>query len=329
MLTLADYLSRENKVKVFWDDDSMLETARSRFGLSLEGVTIVPNVFKYGLAQKLYATSKYDLIVYLSDGSIPASAARRNILHFQVPIGKTRSNPVSSRLYQAVVCNSAFTRQYLDPSLAKQASVIYPPVDLAEFKTSRKAKTVLTVGRFDSVYQAKKQEILIECWKKAAGQSWLEGWKFIIAGGLVRTDMVFFRRLEKLAHGFEIKLMPNVGFPELKRLYSEATIYWHAAGYGEKSPINMEHFGISTVEAIASGCVPVVYKGGGLPEIVESGLNGYLWTDPRELISVTAGIIRNIRNGEPQIRNSAEDVMRFGRDRFETEFRNLILRITS
>jgi len=39
--------------------------------------------------------------------------------------------------------------------------------------------------------------------------------------------------------------------------------------------VSLEHFGITTVEAMAAGCVPLVYDSGGQAEIVSSGYNGY------------------------------------------------------
>jgi len=37
-----------------------------------------------------------------------------------------------------------------------------------------------------------------------------------------------------------------------------------------------EAFGISVIEAMARGCIPVTFKKGGLPEIIDNGHNGYI-----------------------------------------------------
>ena len=49
----------------------------------------------------------------------------------------------------------------------------------------------------------------------------------------------------------------------------------------------MEHFGITTVEAMAHGCVPVVVRLGGQLEIVQDGVNGRLWGSLGELVAIT------------------------------------------
>jgi glycosyltransferase involved in cell wall biosynthesis len=51
------------------------------------------------------------------------------------------------------------------------------------------------------------------------------------------------------------KLWPNASFEELHSLRLKSKVYLHAMPY--------EHFGISIVEAMALGCVPVVHRSGG------------------------------------------------------------------
>ena len=84
-------------------------------------------------------------------------------------------------------------------------------------------------------------------------------------------------------------LHPNVEYGKLRQLYSQATLYWHATGYGENEahhPERFEHFGITPVEAMAAGCVPIVLGKGGLPEIVEHDKSGFLWNTLDELKAI-------------------------------------------
>jgi glycosyltransferase involved in cell wall biosynthesis len=78
-------------------------------------------------------------------------------------------------------------------------------------------------------------------------------------------------------------------------LYNTASIYWHATGIDADLNINpekAEHFGISVIEAMAAGCVPIVFAYGGPAEIVDSGLNGYCYRDINELRRITEKVIR-------------------------------------
>ena len=75
-------------------------------------------------------------------------------------------------------------------------------------------------------------------------------------------------------------------------------IYWHAAGFnskGTKEPIKLEHFGITTVEAMSAGCVPVVINQGGQIEIIGNSDSGFLWDKTEELINYSTRLI----NDEP------------------------------
>ena len=49
----------------------------------------------------------------------------------------------------------------------------------------------------------------------------------------------------------------------------------------------MEHFGIVIVEAMAAGCIPLVFNGGGVTEIVDHKENGYAWDSEKELLDFT------------------------------------------
>jgi glycosyltransferase involved in cell wall biosynthesis len=79
-------------------------------------------------------------------------------------------------------------------------------------------------------------------------------------------------------------------------LLQSAKIYWHATGFAEDEtthPERMEHFGITTVEAMAAGCVPVVINKGGHPEIIQHGVNGFLWNTREELKQYTTVLIQD------------------------------------
>ena len=77
-------------------------------------------------------------------------------------------------------------------------------------------------------------------------------------------------------------------------LYAQSSLYWHATGFGvdaERHPERLEHFGISTVEAMMYGVVPLVVPAGGQSEIVTDGVNGRHWTTVAELVGATRSLI--------------------------------------
>ncbi len=334
-LTLASHWAGlQHDVGIFWDDKDILKKAELRFRTDLSRVKVVRNIFRgRNILNKTRETRKYDLIFFLSDGSIPLSFARRNILHFQSPFphvrGKAAANKVKLRRYQAVVCNSQFTKQYIDGEFGVDSRVIYPPVAVDLFKPVKKEKVILTVGRFTAFSINKKQKEMVQFFRKMANSVPL--WEFRLVGGLLDQDRAYFDAVVKETEGVPAYVFPNDPFTQLQDHYGRAMIYWHAAGYGEDEAINpaaMEHFGITTVEAMAAGCIPIVYDGGGQREIVENGKNGFLWKTQTELMEKTKLIAGDVKLQESLRQNAINRARDFDEKKFCAAFDALLNRIT-
>jgi len=329
VFTLAGHWSKAHDISVFWNDSAICTKAQDRFRLHLEKVHVVPNIFQNEpLINKLFSSSQYDLIFFLSDGSIPMSGASHNILHFQVPFQKVSFPFWKSIKTQKIICNSKFTKDAIDPSVGSYADIIYPPVDVEKFALGKKEKTLLSVGRFSSFFQTKKQEVLIDIFSEGVKRGIFKDWRLILAGGLLPSDRHYFESLVLKSKGFSIELKPNVSFETLQKLYATATIYWHAAGFKETNPQFMEHFGIATVEAMASGCIPVVYNAGGQPEIVDQGKNGYLWNTKEECLKYTLEIIHSEKLRKSLQHEALEKAKIFSTANFCQKFDELLDQIT-
>ncbi|MBK8834419.1 MAG: glycosyltransferase [Anaerolineae bacterium] len=59
-----------------------------------------------------------------------------------------------------------------------------------------------------------------------------------------------------------------------------------------RSPDQAEHFGMSIVEAMSAGAVPVVFAEGGPAEIILPGKDGLVWRTRDALIENTLELIR-------------------------------------
>lgn len=243
-----------------------------------------------------FVSPLYSLLFWVSDGSLPTSFCKNTLIHLQFPFlhiaGKSFQNFLKAKTYTFVV-NSAFTKSFIDREFSITSRVVYPPIDTSQFNPGKKTDTIVYVGRFSNLTQHKGQEILIESFKNISQK--LPKWRLVLAGGTsVGTDPAAFSDLEKSATGFPIKFIINPDFNKLKRLFSESRIFWSASGYGvdqNKEPIKTEHFGITVVEAMAAGCVPIIVRAGGHPEIVDHGKNGFLWDKIEQLESLTLELI--------------------------------------
>lgn len=289
--SLAEDLTSLGKVEVFWPEKAILTQARERLGLSLKKIAINPDGWgelRKGWWRRLRFTRTYDRFFWVSDGSVPLIGAQKNYLHFQVPFrgeGISVRNKIKLSRFSQVIVNSNFTKETIDRSFKVKSLVVYPPVQANSFHFGRKKKVIAAVGRFSQHFMAKKQEVLIEVFKKLC-QGGLREWKLRLVGGVLLGDKGYLESLRKSALGYPIEFLTNLPFSQLVEILAEASIFWHAAGYGENTrehPERMEHFGIAPLEAQASGCIPLVFAGGGLVEIVEDGKNGFLWKTKEEL----------------------------------------------
>lgn len=329
VLTLASFLSQKEKIEIFWDDQS-IKAPLSRFlKIDLSKTKFKKNIFAQKTYKKALDTRQYDLIFVLSDGSIPLSLAKRNILHFQVPFILPKPNystKLKLRNYQNIISNSQFTKKYIDTSFQVDSKVIYPPVDIKSFVPSKKENIIVSVGRFSATQlHPKKQEVLIEVFKELYKND--SSWKLILVGQAKKEDQKYLRNLKKTSAGFAIRILENLNSDKLREVYSKAAIYWHATGFGEdeiKSPQKMEHFGISTVEASASGAVPIVIGLGGQREIVDHNKTGLLWTTKTQLLEETLSLIANKEKMKKLSDNALKNSKRFSQEIFFKEYEKII-----
>jgi glycosyltransferase involved in cell wall biosynthesis len=335
VLTVAKFLTQSGyQVSLAWPSQKILESATFRFGLDLKNITADFGAFELfkssgQLLKKIEVTKKYDLVFFLSDGSIPFLFGKKNIIHFQVPFKKIINprnlNFVKFKLINKFVYNSKFTQGVLEKNLPKKGVVIYPPIDTKGFKPNKaKENIILAVGRFDSPSHAKRQDILIEAFGKL-NQETNGKYKLILAGGLRGSDRELLS-LKSRARNLPIEFKVSPSFKELVSLYAKAKIFWHAAGFSvneQENPDKVEHFGMTTVEAMSAGCVPIVCNKGGQKEIIEFG-TGYLWNTIPELVNQTLQIIKSPDLVKEISKNAIKRSKGFGLKTFEESLKKIV-----
>jgi len=226
--------------------------------------------------------------------------------------------------YQVKTAISDFSQRWARRRWGIDCEVVHPPVN-TRFQVSEKTQKILSVGRFaiKTDGHSKNQRETLETFRQME-QNGLMGWQYFCVGGLANTPEhhAYFAELSQAASA-NSKLIANITRGELKKLYEQSAIFWHAAGYGEDdsvNPIFVEHFGISTVEAMAAGCVPVIINKGGQRELVQHGVNGFHWETLAELKHYTEMLIRN-----PDLRTTMSEAARaratfFSREAFARKF---------
>ncbi len=308
-------------VDIQWKSAGIIEMSEKRFGLELEGVNVVSDV-KRG--------DGYDLCFWVSDGSIPALRARKNYIHFQVPFhdvnGRSLINKMKLFRVSRVICNSGFTKKVIDKEFGVDSLVIYPPVDVSAIKSRRKENIILSVGRFSRLMQSKHQDVLIKVFRKIYDKGYRD-WKLILAGGAEVGDGGFTSELKKLSEGYPVEIVKSPSLKMLKDLYGKSRIFWSASGFGENENLNpekVEHFGITVIEGMAAGCVPVAYGVGGHKETIEEGKNGYLWMGENDLLKKTLSLVKDKTHLRKVSHECISNSKKFSYDKFKENVEKII-----
>lgn len=274
---------------------------------------------------KLQWTKKFDVLYYATDGSLFFSLAKKNILHIQIPFTNLLWKPLD-RLkllnWQIKNTNSHFTKRVIEKSwFTKINYVHYPVIVNPQPQAKNKKKIILNVGRFFSHLHSKRQDVLVDIFAKLNAKDWT----LVLAGSV--EDEFYLQTVKDRAQGLNVKIMTGISRANLIELYKEASIYWHATGYGideANEPAKCEHFGISTVEAMSFGVAPIVINKGGQKEILSGLLKKWLWNDQEECVALTKQLISNDRQLNRVANIALKRAEEFSEKKFESTLWKMI-----
>ena len=288
------------EVNIFWDKN-LTKEIKNRFNLRcIDTSKYLLNIFKkkpstLRTLQTLKTLKTFDYFFYVTDGSYFFSGAKNNFVFCMVPDKKLYNLNLLNRLKlwnYKFISNSPFTTKSLN-KLGINPITITPYIEnkiISNNKNkTKKEKIILSVGRFFPHLHSKRQDLAIKTFLQLKSQSKeFSDYKLILAGGLMKEDQKYFNQLKSLAkNDSSIKFKPNIKLYELYKLYKLSNYFWHFAGYGvdeEKNPEQVEHFGITPLEAMASGCLTFCYSAGGPKELIVDGENGFLFSNEHQLI---------------------------------------------
>lgn len=334
VLSFALGLIREEYVvELAWPTRTEITLAQKRFGLNLSKLRLNPEAYalfsrRSSIPDRRSFTRNYDLIFWVSDGSLPFLFSRNNLVHLQVPFKKLGGNPFLNSLktynIHKFVYNSEFTKSVHEKHLPKSKGfVLYPPIDVENFLPGKKENLIVSVARFDSPSHSKRHDILIEAFRILSAKN--RDYKLLLVGGLSGPESILEKYLQA-AKGLSVEFIINPSFEKLKGLYAKSRFFWHAAGFTideTMDPEKVEHFGMTTVEAMASGAVPVVIAKGGQKEIITPD-SGFLCQDEREIAETTLNLINNPDKLKRMSQNSVGRSKTFSIDNFFEKIKELI-----
>ncbi len=205
--------------------------------------------------------------------------------------------------YDRILANSAFTQRWITEYWGRDSDLLYPPVGLrtpADLSDpgAGKEPIILSVGRFFAADRghSKKQIEMVRAFRALLARRdvqalpGIDTWQLHLVGGCSPDDRPYLDEVRAEAEGLPVTFHVDAPGSVLDDLYRRASIYWHAAGMGEDvraNPVRMEHFGITTVEAMSAGAVPVAYGEAGPLEAFTHGVEGFHFHTEDELVGAT------------------------------------------
>jgi len=193
--------------------------------------------------------------------------------------------------YDYALCLNEFVDKHQKKNWELPSSIINPYIDLEQYYSLEKKNIILNVGNYfyEKDGHSKNQHILIDWFLENKLE---EKYKFIFVGYI--SDYSYYKRLQDKAYKYvisdlklivgkkkNISLLHSINFDELRKLYAESKYLIHAIGYRRNSFHQTEHFGIMALEAMASGCQPIVHNSGGCKDFK----NIRTWNEPKEILS--------------------------------------------
>jgi len=223
---------------------------------------------------------------------------------------------IQLKITKLVLVNSRYTTNLL-ATLGLKAEVLHPPVRSKEVmqyintKWLYRKRFIINISR---ISPGKRLEIIPLIASKIPEA------KFVLVGSIQDYNYYLkLMKLKKLANADNFLIIPNISRHEIYRLLNDSIIYLHMASH--------ETFGISIVESMAAGCIPVVYKDGGpWYDILEErdGLYGYSYSTIEEAIERIRDIVSNpYRHVEVSERARLRALV-FDEQIFEAKFREII-----
>ena len=188
--------------------------------------------------------------------------------------------------------NSQYIGERVKKYYRKPSIVIYPPVEIDQYQTSSPGEYYLMVGR---LIPYKRFDLVIEAFNKLGKPL------KIVGTGSEET------KLKKLAKK-NIQFLGRVPDAELKKLYAECKALIFP---------QIEDFGLTPVECMASGRPVIAYREGGAEETVVEGKTGVFF-DEQSVSSLTKALEKSeeIRWNSKEIKNHSE---KFSEARFHRE----------
>ncbi len=284
-----------------------------------------------------------DVMIAMGNEALPHMPAygRRTIYHCQFPfpmypvtIAQRWGNLAG---YQTIAVNSAFTAGHMARVMTgfhmpqPDIEIAFPPVapilPEAVALSAQRGQSIVSIGRFFAGGHSKRQDVLIDALRLMHQRGSRAELHLVGALHPQAEHRQYLLELKQRAEGLPVHFHLNAAPDRLRALLAEASLYWHATGYdvlSELNPQRCEHFGISIVEAMSAGCVPLVVDRGGPVEFVRDGETGRTYASVEALAEMSLDLLAHPDRLTAMRRAGIAEAKRFTPDAFAARWQSLV-----
>ena len=209
---------------------------------------------------------------------------------------------IAKNTHKIHISNSQFTQKTLKDLYNIDSKVIYPPVEVEKYLEvdlkNQRPYTILVSRPRGITGIGLLRDIIKELPLET---------KVTIFGDADESGKITIQKIQE--QGYKIEYLGWVNEQQKLELFATHAFYLHLS--------QNEPFGITLIEAMASGCVPIAPKSGGIPEYLPEQ---YLYATPGDAVKK---ILENQSTLDNR-RMLREIVSRFNREKFSDEIIKLI-----
>lgn len=187
-------------------------------------------------------------------------------LYFEQCLERLNIRKLFNKSKTVFLCVSGFYKEYLEKNLGYERSIVFQnAIDYSRFYFERTYKQstrlhLITAGR---LVEDKNHGFLVRV-AKVLKERGIDFELTILGEGQLKSNLLAYIKKSNLSN--EVLLLGNVNNPE--GYYKEADIYLHSAWD--------ESFGLTLLEALASGLPVITLDGKGNRDLIVQGKNGFM-----------------------------------------------------
>lgn len=202
-----------------------------------------------------------------------------------------------------LIANSSYSKDEISKYYKRDASVVFPPVEVDKFKLERNKKDYyITTSR---QVNWKKLDLAVEAFSK-------NGKKLVLVGGGAEHQKL----VELAGDAKNIEFIPRISDPlELSKIVAEAK--------GFVFP-SLEPFGIAPIEALATGTPVLAFNQGGAQDYIKDGENGVFFNEQSSTSILEA--VEKFEKISFDSEKVSESAKKFSKENFKKNFEEEIKR---